>query len=1046
MQIVHITTDPLSLDKWYTAETEDIRQYLMNYFEGYFPETAKIYHEEISESAEVTPKCEEDVDRLATLNGNLFVIVYPAGPIAITLGVVIAVIAVAAVAFLIQPTIPNSQSQNNNSSPSPNNKLSDRDNQPRINQRIPDIYGGVRSTPDLISLPYRVYENNREVEIAYMCIGRGDYEVSKIRDGESLINNIGGASVSVYPPNTSPNNGTPSIQIGDAIDDSVIAVIRVNEVNGQTLIAPNKSTVNAGAVRGVGDQQGSQFGNPQSGNKWRFRNNVSFDWSEYFSIGDLISISGSSYVVGGVNGGNAFDLDGDYSVLEVYNEDLVVEDANIVNPNWDFVNQAPIDETGYSPLVARLEEQVILGPFFLDFVDSEEVFINLVAVNGLYKDNGTNQFSVDVTIRIEVTPADQNGNNNGTPETFNHTLTGSSSTTDQRALTIKVVPSFMGRSNVRVWRVSDTDRDFTGSVVDEVKIRDLYSVKNITQDNFGDITTIHSRTIATSEALAIKSRKLNCEVIRKVPIRTTGVEFSNNLVATKRVSDIISAVCLDKYIGNRNINELDLEGIYNTVDTIETYFNSSEPVEFCHTFDSDNLSFEETISLIAENVFCTAYRQGNQIKLKSETLDSQNILLFNHRNKIPNSETRTITFGNQDNHDGVELDYASPDDGVTETYFIPSDKSSVNPKKVETIGTRNFKQAYLHAWRIWNKIQYQNKTIEFETTQESAILVLKDRVLVSDNTRPDTQDGEVVLKEGLLLTLSQNINFDEQSTYTIFLQNPDGSIESVPITETAQRDQVTLNFEPTFGLSLDLDNYARTTFIIVKDQPNLSEQFMIVEKDAKSHFDYSISAINYSDLYYQQDILELWLPFSENSYDDKSSNSYRPNLFSIGALDDDPIRGLVHNGTGGNSYATFNGLASLDSYTKMAWVNKTSFSNNSHILSSRSGTSEMFFISTLGKLSAGHNNFTSVESDIVDLGVWVHCCVTYSSSDLTMCLYVNGSLVDVADNVPNHSNSLLSAFGFNGSNSFIGKCDNLKLFTSKLSDKQIIEIYQNDIL
>ena len=102
----------------------------------------------------------------------------------------------------------------------------------RVNGRIPDIYGTVRSTPDLLCA-HRVFENHVEKEIAYMCIGRGAYEVSDIRDGTTPVADIAGASVAVYGPYTSPNGGQPQQVIGNQINVPVLMTKRENAHTNQ---------------------------------------------------------------------------------------------------------------------------------------------------------------------------------------------------------------------------------------------------------------------------------------------------------------------------------------------------------------------------------------------------------------------------------------------------------------------------------------------------------------------------------------------------------------------------------------------------------------------------------------------------------------------------------------------------------------------------------------------------------------------------------------------------------------------------------------------
>lgn len=124
---------------------------------------------------------------------------------------------------------------------SPNNFLSGRTNSVRVNQRVPDIGGKVTSVPDIIMTQYRKFDSNIEEEISYYCVGRKELLIEDIRDGDTLISSITGASAAVYGPFTSPNSGdSPEIQIGTTINDLVQTVRRSVEVGGITLLAENE--------------------------------------------------------------------------------------------------------------------------------------------------------------------------------------------------------------------------------------------------------------------------------------------------------------------------------------------------------------------------------------------------------------------------------------------------------------------------------------------------------------------------------------------------------------------------------------------------------------------------------------------------------------------------------------------------------------------------------------------------------------------------------------------------------------------------------------
>lgn len=240
MQHVTLIDDPFSSQDWPRLEVDDVRELLLERY-GTWPPGAQIYAGPVAQQNLVTPRTEEDVERLPGYE-ELTVVIYPADPI--TAAILVAVVVASAVSIFMMPKVPD---LSNKQATSPNNSLSERGNRGRPNARIPDIFGQVVSVPDLIAAPYRVFMNHRELEIAYMCVGRGSYAVEQIRDGDTLVENIAGSTVEVWGPGTSPNNPAddPQILIGTAITDPLFTIARLNEVNGQVLKAPNDQAVRA---------------------------------------------------------------------------------------------------------------------------------------------------------------------------------------------------------------------------------------------------------------------------------------------------------------------------------------------------------------------------------------------------------------------------------------------------------------------------------------------------------------------------------------------------------------------------------------------------------------------------------------------------------------------------------------------------------------------------------------------------------------------------------------------------------------------------------
>lgn len=733
---VTIARNAFEPETWEDHECDSLPEFLEEQL-GDWPEGARLYHQSVSEDCDVTPTDPAAAEALADLPGPFYVVVYPGIPVPLL--IIGGILLGAALIYYTMPKIP-PVTQRNRQAGSPNNALSDRVNQPRIGERIPDIYGTVRATPDLIAAPYKIFINNIEYEYCYMCLGRGQYEIYDIRDDTTAFAQIEGGALEVYGPDTSPISGNPPIQrIGPPITERLVSPWRNTAVNGQVL---------------------------------------------------------------------------------------------------------PSDTLAW------------VGPFTFDISDLKEVWLNVVALNGMYKDDGTTQTAAYVQVEVELLPVDRKGAPVGNPEYFTGWVAGSATDVDMKATTIRCDPSFEGRCQVRMRRITPKDTVFNGQVVDEVKWRDAYGISYLTVDKFGDVTTVVALTKATEGALAIKERKLNMLVTRKIPLRADA-GFTTGLFPSTNAADIICAVALDQRIGNRKIEELDVDGIYSTIAEVADYFGTADATKFQYTFDKSNISFEETLATIADAVFCVPYRRGRKIQLSFEKQTTDSVLLFNHRNKVPNTETRTIRFGHLQDNDGIVYKYVSAKDDAVVELNIPYDNSAINPRNVESVGVRSAVQAHFHANRIWNKMRYQNKTVEFTGLSEADLLVPSDRILVADNTRSDTVDGELVYQDVLKLGLSQpfTLRSGEELDHVIFLQYSDGTVDGIPIAAKVPGDDhsVILSRAPTVTLSLADEAYRLTSYQIVQSWATNTSAFLLTDRTPQSDTTSRITAINYDDRYYQSD-------------------------------------------------------------------------------------------------------------------------------------------------------------------------------------------------
>ena len=873
MKKVTLVENILEPSTWTTAEVADVCEFLFTHFNGTWPQSARIYLDRIERKSDVTPIDDAGVARLSRTHGHFYVVVYPQGLEIILLGVALVVAAVAiGLSFLLRPSTPNPQ----NSQQSPNNQLGNRENNARPNERIPDIFGQLWTTFDLLAVPYRTFDKQFEYEHCYMCVGRGTYDfasvsgILQIRDDNTPLDNIDGVQAQVFAPFTNPNLGSsPAITIGTPFTEDVFNLTPFGSVNGQLLQAPNISSFN-------------QINTP--GPLLRFRSpniietNTGADLTTAFQFGDTIYLGGcvanDSLASDPASIQPTVNLGGVYIVSAVSPTQLSLSSPSTVNPNWSALASFSGAVSNYMPDSIMANNPFWVGgnsalltptpPFWINHPEVTEIWCNFVAEQGSFKIDATSgkQSEVDNTIYVGITPCDASGVASGGETLYPVTLFGSHTDKQAKGCTLKITSFIPGLGGVLIRAHRTTNAEIRGgwNNSDAVQWRDCYIISAVGALDFGDVTTIQTITQATPNATSIKHRKMNALVTRKVQTSTS----AGVLVDSTNAADIIYHMALDPFIGNLKVTDLDVTGIYaiaGASGVIQNYFKNwpdiSTATQFCYTFDDAKVSFEESMVDIAQAIFCVAFRRGGKLSLSFEQQTANSTLLFNHRNKIPKSETRTVQFGSLTGNDGIDFDYVEPNapnypnvDTVI-TLHIPG--NAVNPRRVKSVGVRNVQQATLLAWRMYWKLIAQNTSVQFECTEEAALLVMQDRILVADNTRSDSQDGEVLSQSVLILTLSQNVVFDSRFTYTIFLQHPDETVESIPITAGANPNQVIMGHAPSVACVTDPSLYAKTTYMIVSSAPVRQNAFLVTEKTPKDGKVWEVKAANYDDLFYLHD-------------------------------------------------------------------------------------------------------------------------------------------------------------------------------------------------
>jgi hypothetical protein len=857
---------------------------------------------------------------------------------------------------------------------------------------------------------------------------------------------------------------------------------------------------------GVGDTDPSLGVSQQTdvSNKFRVGDRVGLEWSE-----ETVSVHPRNIQEGDGGAGNRPDLrlmpetpdDDHYVITDIDTTDpsLVVIELTVpasVQAEWDKLiiynstgafgvgpeNIDPGEVYNLGSILYPLNHRQ--GPYFVNDPNMEFVVVNLTAPQGLWQDDGKTQVAFGaagtdpggVEIVIELTPADAFGVASGAKETFPVTLSGSSTSRDFIGETFIVTPTFGGRFLIACYRNTITvnrhnsqswetynrqfppplepwdgvtdSKQFTGNCQDEVRWTHAYSMSEVPNISFGGITTVHAKVVQRKNQRPNEvDRRLNMIVNRVIP-EWNGTELGP-ADATREGRDALFSILQLTHLGNIPDEQIDFQSIADARTAVVDAIGDINAVRFDHTFDGNNTSLEDMLSAVGESCFMSLYREGDVIKATPNVSTQSSTLLFNHRNKIPGSETRSVLFGTDEDYDGVTIEYHDDTDERIKSYTIPTEGAALNPKKIELAGIHIRKKAIIHAWRAYNELLFKNTYVEFDALEEALIGIVNDRIMVADNTRIETQDGDIIAVDGLSLITSQQAIMSGPST--VFIQHPDGTTEAIAVASQSHANEIVLATAPSVTIEIDEDNLIYPKYMLVPNSRTVSSAFRILNRTYKSSGVFNVTCYNYSEAYYFNDALVLWLPFesisgfpSVNALDDRSPNEQDIESPNGAGTVTDSIRGLVYEGTEPADHLLA-GEIIFTSYTVACWIYRTSSANPAYVISSN-GTNDMqFLLEAVSNTAKGiHNGTTYVEVDF-DLNEWTHLALTYDSDTDIMTIFKDGEVEDTATSVPGHGLLVVDTLLFANTpfaDGLVGRADDLRLYNRAKHPDFIRTLYQ----
>ncbi len=816
----------------------------------------KIFHSTISPQTVI----DLNDDNYAAFNrqyDRVFIVHNPLGVDPITIGIIVAVSVVATALLVKPPRLPDGLEQKRGS---PNNRLSGQTNIARTLERVPEIFGEVRSYPDLINETVFQFVDNVKEQIEYFCIGRGFYDVTNFRSGETPIDDIPNSALTIYEPGVAIPD-MERVEASPLVTESVLLPPNTVSIDYVANVSPwdgwydpvNNEAVIASIVDVWGDLRA---GEPVVLTDMKLQ-----DYTQTLTP-------------------SSFNADGTYTVSSIVDAGpsvfhryiLRLDDPTAVNPDWavfeyDVLNNFEFLVQAGANIASDLDQTV--GPIVVPGEDYDQIWVDIENPQGIATGSLLDKYKA-VDIEFFVEEIDSGGSPTGPNFTVNQTVSGEN--TDPLFWTFKI-DSSDGVVQGNRYRVSAKRITLTGSTdrdAEKVVWTRLASRKLIDGSDPSNCTRAVIKTRADEQTVNIQDRRFNCLATRKT-VTYNGSSVVGNidtgvgLVASRKMADALLHYMLDEKLANVAQSNIDIQGLYDIQNALDAVF-SGEKGEFSYTFDNAETPAIEEMRIIADACRTLIIRQGSFFSFKRDQAQTVVRNLFNRRNKKPDSEQKTIRYNVFLDNDGIEFSYFDREDGASRTIKLPIDlesddpnfgnPESKNPKKIDGVGIQNYSQAWDRAQYEYNRIIHQRVNIAATVSADGALLDLNDLIYFADGTRYNGSryDGEITGYNGLTCQTSEKIAFP--GSMEVVLRGEDGqAFPAVSVSAGTDEKEFVFNGTPPTGIYTRGDNgYQRgTLYTMFESGDEEAQQYLVQRMQPDDDFYWKIELINYAPEYYQAD-------------------------------------------------------------------------------------------------------------------------------------------------------------------------------------------------
>lgn len=488
---------------------------------------------------------------------------------------------------------------------------------------------------------------------------------------------------------------------------------------------------------------------------------------------------------------------GEYDVENIFIEDTAI--SNFPDVEYQFYspgesvvlfrdNVATSAEVGNIELFGSNQPEYSgkSGPFTANAPQTQtdilEVDVSLPG--GLYEsqDDGT-LGEATVSALFEYRQIDDNGvaiTGWATLATFNETL--ATNTPQRYTLSKSVTPA---RYEVRANRIT--------TWTDDIKISDKIVWETLKAylpnvGTYGDVTLLAVKARASNNLNDSSRSSINLFATRKLPI-WNGTTWST---PTATRSAVWAFIHMFKTQNGGLLSDdkfFDLDSLVETHNTLV-----GEGRNFDWSFDTRSTVWQNA-SLACRAVRGIPMLQGSKLLMILERPKTIPTAVFGPANIIKNSLEWDIKIYNENEYDGVEVEYTDPVTWKSETvecFLNDSQGDFLEPIKLP--GVTNRQLAYQEGMYEESKRRYLRENVTFRTGLEGYVPTLNDLIIVNHDLPRWGQGGTVLSIDGNTITVDTSLVFTDGETHKVLLRTKLGDVSGPhTVTEGTNDKEVILS-------------------------------------------------------------------------------------------------------------------------------------------------------------------------------------------------------------------------------------------------------------